>query len=50
MYGSDQKASLDPKQFKKMVQEIRKIETIMGSGGFDLSEDELKVKEKLRAN
>jgi hypothetical protein len=33
-----------------MVQEIRKIETIMGNGGFDLSEDELKVKEKLRAN
>jgi N-acetylneuraminate synthase len=50
MYGSDQKASLEPKQFKKMVQEIRKIETIMGDGGFDLSEEELKVKEKLRAN
>lgn len=48
MYGSDQKASVEPDELRQLVQEIRRAETIMGSGERVLSEAEQKVKAKLR--
>lgn len=48
MYGSDQKASIDPDELGNLVKEIRRIETILGSGEKILSQAELAVKTKLR--
>lgn len=48
MYGSDQKASLEPQQLKALVQAIRKAEAMMGSGEKTLSAAEQAVKAKLR--
>ena len=48
MYGSDQSASMEPNELEEMVQEIRRIEIIMGSGDKVLSEAEENVKKKLR--
>lgn len=48
MYGSDQKASLEPDQLRKLVQEVRRAEEIMGSGEKTLSPAEQAVRAKLR--
>lgn len=48
MYGSDQKASIEPEELKMMVKNIEEVEEILGDGKKILSEAEQKVKEKLR--
>ena len=48
MYGSDQKASVEPDELCSLVQGIRRAEIILGSGERVLSEAEQKVKAKLR--
>lgn len=48
MYGSDQKASIEPYELCKLVRDIRTAEKIMGSGEKVLTEAELAVKKKLR--
>ncbi|WP_373163172.1 N-acetylneuraminate synthase family protein [Agathobaculum sp. Marseille-P7918] len=48
MYGSDQKASIEPDELKDLVQKIRLTEAILGSGNKTLSEAELAVRKKLR--
>lgn len=48
MYGSDQKASIEPAELCRLVQEIRAAEMILGSGDKILTEAELQVKAKLR--
>ena len=32
MYGSDQAASLEPEDFKRMVRDVRNINSIFGNG------------------
>ena len=48
MYGSDQKASIEPDELHKLVRDIRKTEEIMGSGVKILSPAEEEIKKKLR--
>jgi len=48
MYGSDQKASLEPEQLRTLVREVRRAEKVMGSGEKILSTAEQAVKAKLR--
>lgn len=48
MYGSDQKASIEPYELCKLVKSIREVEQLLGNGEKILTEAELKVKEKLR--
>lgn len=48
MYGSDQKASLQPEDLRELVANIRRAEVILGSGERVLSEAEAAVKAKLR--
>jgi len=48
MYGSDQKASIEPTELRMLVREIRRAEAILGSGEKALSEAEQAVKKKLR--
>ena len=48
MYGSDQKASIEPNVLKALVQEIRRAEVILGTGDKILSEEEQAVRKKLR--
>lgn len=48
MYGSDQAASLEIEEFKRLVTDIRTIEAALGSGEKILTEDELAVRLKLR--
>ena len=48
MYGSDQKASLEPNELCALVTDIRRAEKILGSGERFLSEAEAAVKAKLR--
>lgn len=48
MYGSDQKASIEPYELCKLVKDIRDTEKIMGTGDKVLSPAELEVKKKLR--
>jgi len=48
MYGSDQKASLEPYELCQLVKNIRDVEKFMGNGEKRLSAAEEKVKEKLR--
>ena len=48
MYGSDQKASIEPYELCKLVKDIRSTEKIMGTGNKTLSEAELIVRKKLR--
>lgn len=49
MYGSDQKASIEPQELIKLVKKIRDVEKILGSGEKVLSLAEEEVKKKLRA-
>lgn len=48
MYGSDQKASIEPYELCRLVKDIRTTEKIMGNGEKTLSEAEKEVKKKLR--
>ena len=48
MYGSDQKASMEPDELFKMVKDIRLTEVVLGDGIKKLSEAEEATKKKLR--
>lgn len=48
MYGSDQKASIEPYELCLLVKNIREAEKIMGTGEKILTEAEMEVKKKLR--
>ncbi len=48
MYGSDQKASIEPYELCRLVRDIRETERIMGTGNKVLSIAEEEVKRKLR--
>ena len=48
MYGSDQKASIEPYELSKLVKDIRDIEKFMGTGEKVLSAAEGETKKKLR--
>ncbi len=48
MYGSDQKASIEPYELCRLVKDIRETEKIMGTGKKMLSAAEEEVKRKLR--
>lgn len=48
MYGSDQKASLEPYELFKLVRNIRLIEQAIGTGEKIISDAELEIKKKLR--
>lgn len=48
MYGSDQKASIEPYEFCALVKDIREVEKIMGTGEKILTAAEEEVKKKLR--
>ena len=48
MYGSDQKASIEPYELCKLVRDIRMTEKILGSGEKVLTAAEEEVKKKLR--
>jgi len=50
MYGSDQSASLEPVGLKRVVSDIRRIESIMGDGVKRIWPSELPVMKKLRDN
>lgn len=48
MYGSDQKASIEPYELCRLVKDIRETEKIMGTGEKVLTAAEEEVKKKLR--
>ena len=48
MYGSDQKASIEPYELCELVKNIRNIEKFMGDGEKILSQAEEETKKKLR--
>lgn len=48
MYGSDQKASIEPYELCRLVKDIRSVERIMGTGQKVLTQAEEEVKKKLR--
>lgn len=48
MYGSDQKASIEPEQLRALVREVRQAEAIVGNGEKILSPEEKAVRAKLR--
>lgn len=48
MYGSDQKASIEPEQLRALVREVRQAERIVGNGEKILSPAEQAVRAKLR--
>lgn len=48
MYGSDQKASIEPYELCRLVKDIRQAEKVMGTGEKVLSEAEEEVRKKLR--
>lgn len=48
MYGSDQKASLEPEQLHRLVEEVRLAEAILGTGEKTLSQAEQAIRAKLR--
>ena len=50
MYGSDQAASLEPVGLKRVVNDIRRIETILGDGEKRVWPSEISVMKKLRNN
>ena len=50
MYGSDQAASLEPMGLKRVVNDIRRIETILGDGVKRVWSSEIPVMKKLRNN
>ena len=48
MYGSDQAASLAPPGLRKVVAEVRKIQTALGDGVKRIIKDEIPIAKKLR--
>lgn len=48
MYGSDQKASIEPGPLKQLVADIRAMESALGTGKKTLSPAEMAVRKKLR--
>lgn len=50
MYGSDQKASIEPYELCKLVKDIRIVEKTLGTGEKILSDGELEIRKKLRGN
>ncbi len=48
MYGSDQKASIEPDELRELVAKVRLTEKILGTGVKTLSDAELVVRKKLR--
>ena len=48
IWGSDQKASLEPQELKTLVNEIKRIKKIMGDGKFKVFDSEKPIKTKLR--
>lgn len=48
MWGSDQKASIEPQEMKHLIEDMRCIESAMGTGKIECIEEEIPVKEKLR--
>lgn len=48
MYGSDQKASIEPIELIELVKGIRSVDKILGNGEKILSDAEMEVKKKLR--
>ena len=48
MYGSDQAASLAPPGLRKVVAEVRKIQTALGDGVKRIIDDEIPIAKKLR--
>ena len=48
MYGSDQKASIEPHELKELVEGIRAIEEAFGDGQKRVIDAEVPIKEKLR--
>ena len=48
MYGSDQPASLEPSALKRLVRDVRSVETILGDGKKRIWDSELPAKKKLR--
>lgn len=48
MYGSDQKASIEPRELKELVVGIRAIEAAFGDGVKRVLDEEIPIKEKLR--
>ena len=50
MYGSDQAASLEPQGLKRVVNDVRRIESVLGDGEKRIWPSEIPVMEKLRNN
>lgn len=48
MYGSDQKASIEPYELCKLVRDIREAEKVLGTGEKILTEAEAQIRKKLR--
>jgi len=48
MYGSDQAASLEPDDFKRMVRDVRNIDTIFGTDKKIISSNQSSTKKRLR--
>ena len=48
MEGTDQKASLEPDDFKKMIKQIYRIQNILGDNKLKIYPNEQKIKNKLR--
>jgi N-acetylneuraminate synthase len=48
MYGSDQAASIETNALRNFVETVRAVPSILGNGRKELSESELKTREKLR--
>lgn len=50
LWGSDQKASLEPKELENLVNEIRRLKIIKGDGKIDIRDSEKPIRDKLRKN
>ncbi len=48
MYGSDQKASIEPNELRELVEGIRAIESAFGDGVKRVLDEEIPIREKLR--
>ena len=47
MYGSDQAASLEPEDFKRMVRDVRNIDNVLGNGKKAILDSQLLAKKRL---
>jgi N-acetylneuraminate synthase len=48
LWGTDQKASLEPKDFKRMTELFKKIDILLGKSEKIISPEEVSIREKLR--